>query len=60
MVRLSIYNAIGQEIRKLVNQEIGVGSYSVDFNATELPNGIYFYKIQAGDFTQTKKMILLK
>ena len=60
MVRLSIYNTIGQEVSKLVNQELGVGTYSVDFDATELPNGIYFYKIQAGEFTQTKKMILLK
>jgi hypothetical protein len=60
MVRLSIYNIIGQEIATLVNREMSQGLYSIEFDATKLNNGIYFYNIQAGDFSQTKKMILLK
>lgn len=59
-VRLSIYNAIGQEIVTLVSQELPASTYSIDFNATDIPNGIYFYSLQAGEFTQTKKMILIK
>ncbi len=60
VVRLSVYNTLGQEIAVLVNLQLSRGAYSVDFDATELPNGIYFYKLQTGEFTQTKKMILLK
>ncbi len=59
-VSLCVYNTLGQKIVKLVNQELSAGTHSVDFDATELPNGIYFYKIQTGNFIQTKKMILLK
>ncbi|MBI5476099.1 MAG: T9SS type A sorting domain-containing protein [Ignavibacteriales bacterium] len=59
-VKLNIYNVLGQEIVMLVDNELSASTYSVDFDATELPNGIYFYKIQAGEFVQTKKMILTK
>ncbi len=60
MVRLSVYNAIGQEFAILVNQELPASTYSVDFNGANLPSGIYFYRVQAGDFNSNKKMILLK
>ncbi|MFA5806204.1 MAG: T9SS type A sorting domain-containing protein [Melioribacteraceae bacterium] len=60
VVRLSVFNTLGQEIAVLVNQQLSGGTYSVDFDATKLPNGIYFYKIQAGSFSQTKKLVLLK
>jgi hypothetical protein len=51
---------MGREIEKLVNEEKGVGNYNIKFNASKLASGIYFYTIQAGDFKETKKLILLK
>jgi hypothetical protein len=57
---LKVYDVLGNEIATLVNEEIPVGSYDVGFNAINLPSGVYFYKIQAGDFVETKKMILMK
>ncbi len=59
-VTLKIYNVLGQEIATLVNEEKQPGNYYADFNGTNLPSGIYFYKIIAGNFVSTKKMILLK
>ncbi len=59
-VQLKVYNAIGKEVATLVNEEQAAGDYRVDFNAVELPSGIYFYKLQNSNFTQTRKMILLK
>ena len=59
-VTLKVYDMLGNEIKTLVNEEKPAGSYRVEFNGRELPSGIYVYKIQAGFFSQTKKMILLK
>jgi hypothetical protein len=59
-VILAIYDAAGREVKKLVNQKLNAGKYSVDFDAGQLSSGIYFYSIIAGDFVQTKKMILVK
>ncbi|MGB5893425.1 MAG: T9SS type A sorting domain-containing protein, partial [Ignavibacteriaceae bacterium] len=59
-VELVIYNALGESITRLVNEEKEAGKYSVKFDATNLPSGIYFYRIQVNDFTEIKKMILLK
>ncbi len=59
-VNLIVYNFIGEEIQSLVNEEKEAGAYRVNFNALNLPSGIYFYKIIAGSFTETKKMILMK
>jgi len=59
-VQLKVYNAIGNEVATLVNEEQAAGDYKVDFNAVELPSGIYFYKLQNTNFIQTKKMIFLK
>jgi hypothetical protein len=59
-VTLKVYDVLGSEIATLVNEEKPVGSYVVEFNARDLPSGIYFYKLQANKFTQVKKMILLK
>ncbi len=59
-VKLVIYNEIGQEVRLLVNQELKAGSYNYDFNASDLPSGTYFYRLTAGDFIKTNKMILVK
>lgn len=59
-VTLDVYNAIGQKVASLVNEDKSAGTYNVDFNASNLTSGIYFYKISAGNFTETKKMILMK
>ncbi|MDP2362305.1 MAG: T9SS type A sorting domain-containing protein, partial [Ignavibacteria bacterium] len=60
LVQIKIFNLLGQEIATLVNEEKSAGFYEMDFNASDLPSGVYLYKLQAGDFVQTKKMILLK
>jgi hypothetical protein len=59
-VKISIYNVLGQLIRELVNENKAPGSYSVEFDGTNLPSGLYLYKIQAGTFTDVKKMLLVK
>jgi hypothetical protein len=60
LVTLDIFNAIGEKVATLVEEVKEAGNYTVEFNATNLPSGIYFYRIQANDFIDTKKMILLK
>lgn len=59
-VMLEIYDVSGKEIATLVNEKKPAGSYTLEFDATRLPTGVYFYKIQAGSFTETKKMVLMK
>jgi hypothetical protein len=59
-VRLSVLNILGEEIRVLINEEKEAGYHAMDFNGSDLPSGVYFYRIQAGNFIDTKKMILLK
>ncbi len=59
-VSLKVIDILGSEVAQLVNGEVQKGNYQVEFNATNLPNGIYFYQLRTKDFTQTKKMILLK
>ncbi len=57
---LKIYDLLGREVKTLVNEEKKAGYHSIDFNGSDLPSGIYFYRLQTGDFVQTRKMILLK
>jgi hypothetical protein len=59
-VTLKVYDVLGNEVATLVNEEKQPGNYEVEFNASNLPSGIYFYKLQAGDYNQTKKMVLLR
>ena len=59
-VLLKVYDVLGNEIATLVNEEKSPGNYDVDFDGTGLTSGIYFYKLQAGNFIQTKKMIFMK
>jgi hypothetical protein len=59
-VIINVYNLIGQQIKTLVNEYQEAGSYKVNFDARSLSNGIYFYKIQSGNFVEIKKMLLLK
>ena len=59
-VKLIIYNMLGQVVEVIENGYKNAGNYSVTFSADELPSGIYFYKIEAGQFSQVKKMNLIK
>ncbi len=59
-VKLVVYDALGREIATLVNKKQAPGKYSVQFNANNLPSGVYFYTLRAGNFVQTRKMILMK
>jgi hypothetical protein len=59
-VSLDVYNSIGQKVAALVSETKTAGTYAVNFDASDLTSGIYFYKISSGSFTETKKMILLK
>jgi hypothetical protein len=59
-VTLKVYDILGNEVATLVNEEKGAGNYEVDFNASLLASGIYYYQLKAGDFIETMKMILLK
>lgn len=58
--RLVIYDAMGREIETLLDKALTAGVYEIEFNATEYSSGIYFYKLTAGSFSETKKMILVK
>ena len=60
IVSLKVYNIVGEEIATLVNPEQTAGRYQIDWNASELASGVYFYRIQAAEFVDVKKMILLK
>ncbi|CAF3692760.1 unnamed protein product [Rotaria sp. Silwood1] len=59
-VRLKVYNSLGKEVESLVNENLSAGSYSVNFNASNLAGGVYFYKLETDKYTETKKMILIK
>jgi len=59
-VTLKVFDILGKEIATLVNEKLKAGEYEVTFDGTALPSGVYFYKLTSGDFTETKKMILLK
>lgn len=59
-VSLKVYDVLGNETATLADEYKTAGNYEVEFDATNLPSGIYFYKLQAGDFTETKKLTLLK
>jgi hypothetical protein len=59
-VTLKIFNLLGEEVKTLVEEYREAGKHSVQFNASQLASGIYFYRLQAGSFVETKKMILLR
>jgi hypothetical protein len=55
-----VFDILGNEIETLINEEKQVGSHKIEFVGNNLSSGIYFYKLQAGNFTSTKKLIILK
>ncbi|TFG90485.1 MAG: T9SS type A sorting domain-containing protein, partial [Candidatus Atribacteria bacterium] len=59
-VTLKILNLLGKEVTSLIDEYKPAGVYETEFNASNLPSGVYFYRLQAGPFVQTRKMILLK
>jgi ligand-binding sensor domain-containing protein len=59
-VRIEVYNTAGQKIQTLLNRKMSAGSHQVEFNAQDLSSGVYFYRIEAGEFQDVKKMILLR
>ena len=59
-VKLQVFNSVGQQVRLLLDEMKDEGSYSVSFDAGNLPSGVYFYRLTAGDFTAVKKMMLIK
>jgi len=59
-VKLNVYDILGNESGVLVDQMLNAGSYQVDWNASNYPSGVYVYKLDAGNFSQTRKMILIK
>jgi hypothetical protein len=59
-VSLKIFDLLGREVATIVSEEMSAGSYSRQWNAANMTSGIYFYRLQAGSFTETKKLILLR
>ncbi len=59
-VKLKIYDVLGQEVATLVNEVRPAGAYTVKWNGSSTPSGVYFYRLQAGTFTETKKLVLLR
>ena len=59
-VTLKVYDVLGNEIAILLNEEKPIGTYELTWYADNLPSGIYFYRLQAGSFVETKKMVLIK
>ncbi|MEJ2658566.1 MAG: T9SS type A sorting domain-containing protein, partial [Desulfobacterales bacterium] len=59
-VSLRVYDLLGKEIAALVNSRKQAGAYTVEFDASRLSSGIYFYRLQAGNFVETRKMILMR
>lgn len=60
LVTLKVYDVLGKEVATLVNENRPAGNYEAEFNASQLPSGMYIYKIQSGSFTDVKKMLLTK
>jgi len=59
-VLLTVYNTLGQEVAKLIDQEIEPGTHEITFDASHLPSGVYIYRLQAGEYVESRKLLLLK
>jgi hypothetical protein len=60
VTKLVVFDASGREAGTLINQQLSAGTYEIDFNGANLSSGVYFYRLTAGEFTATRKMILTK
>lgn len=59
-VKIAVYDMLGREVAKLVNEELSGGVYQLDFDASKLASGVYFYRIEAGEYSDVKKMMIVK
>jgi hypothetical protein len=59
-VRINVFDITGKIVSEIVNQSLQAGSYEAEFNAANLSSGIYYYRIEANDFIETKKMMFVK
>ena len=59
-VKISVYDILGKEISVLVNEELNTGTFEVNWDASNFPSGVYFYKIETEDYSESKKMVLVK
>jgi hypothetical protein len=59
-VSLTVYNALGEKVIKLLNGKLQAGYHSVNFNSEEFPSGVYFYELITPKFSETKKMLLIQ
>ena len=59
-VSLKVFDILGKEVVTLVNEKLSPGKYKVKFDGSTLPSGVYFYRLTAGEFTETKRMMLVK
>jgi len=60
LVTIKVYDVLGREIETLINEVKNPGRYNVKFNGSNLASGLYFYRITSNNFTETKKMLLMK
>ncbi|HUI31182.1 MAG TPA: T9SS type A sorting domain-containing protein [Candidatus Acidoferrales bacterium] len=60
LTKLTIYDLLGREVQTLIDRELQAGYYDVNFDASRFTSGVYLYRIQSGNFTETKKLLLLK
>jgi hypothetical protein len=59
-VSITVFNALGQVVAELTNREYSIGNHSVEFNASNLTSGIYFYRLNSAKYSETRKMLLIK
>jgi hypothetical protein len=59
-VKLVVFDILGKEISTVVNEKLNAGTYEVKFDGSNLPSGIYFYRLETGSFSEVKRMVLIK
>ena len=58
--KLTVFNIMGEAVANLVDGVVSAGGHTVSWNAANMPTGVYFYRLESGNFTQTKKLLLVK
>jgi hypothetical protein len=59
-VKLTVYDILGREVAILANEQLKAGEFEADWDASSFPSGVYFYKMEAGEFVKTSRMVLVK